>query len=165
MQQICWHLSDVLFWKPFGCFTHHTVHALATGVILMRSKEPIQHLSTIKQWKRSSSSEGGLWGMYLLLMIQFLRIRPCPCSGDISAEFRNGNRNKTKLGHWEKGFALSLGLSTGSRSDRISSKRIFYRSDFMLQQGSGICCQAMALRYCKHRLRLGFIFSAWVSLT
>lgn len=49
MQQICWHLSDVLFWKPFGCFTHHTVHALATGVILMRSKEPIQHLSTIKQ--------------------------------------------------------------------------------------------------------------------
>lgn len=48
MQQICWHLSDVLFWKPFGCFTHHTVHTLAAEVMLMRSKEPIQHLGTIK---------------------------------------------------------------------------------------------------------------------
>lgn len=94
MQQIRWHLSDVLFWKPFGCFTHHTVQALATGVVLMRSKEPIQHLGTIKHCKRSSSFEGGLWDMNLFLMIQFLRIRPPP-----SAEFRSGNRNKTKLGY------------------------------------------------------------------
>lgn len=102
-----------------------TLHALATRVILMRSKEPIQHLGTTEHWKRSNSSESGLWGMDLLLMIQTLRIRPCPCSGDISAELRNGNRNKTKLAYWEKGVALSLGLSTGIRSRMMSTKGFF----------------------------------------
>lgn len=38
---------EMLFWNPFGCFTHHSMRALAAGAILMRPKEAVQPFNGI----------------------------------------------------------------------------------------------------------------------